>query len=363
MVNGIKKLIQSKNSAILFSGATLLSFIIAKPTIDFTQMATKELYLYDKIGHTLTDLKDLENYAKLTTREENQQLINMINPSYLTEEEKRNSFKVYGSIITKINDQYARILIPSKKDEDSLKIGRIEHGELDVLSNTSTEKRIDNPKITEKAVKYLSTEELALISANVNFTPIQSYRIPQIEKDEEATTNNNTNTTTNIKEIISFSGQKEKENFTKTLITVAYDKPEYRCKIAKLILGYNTFIIEKYPAPEYQYTLYKPIDIANECINNKEELKEIFKKTESSYRKQRICAIYYRELEKIKNGEIYLDTYENISASFPDYPIKLYETAKDLAKNCDEETKQMANLPDIYYQAVFPIRDLIRNIK
>lgn len=345
----------AKTLTYTLAGTTLISFLIGKPTIDFTQMMTRELYLYDKIGNTLTDLRYLENFKKLTTKEENAEIINLINPTYLTEEQKKNSIVMQDTIITKIDNQYARTGKPFKEKVE-LKINQIGKIELDSLNNTATRKRINNPEVVKKVAKYLTTEEIGLISREIKTTV--TYEIPQLEKDEEMISSNNTNKS-NIRDMIDFIGLKESENFTRNLITQANLQPENKCKIVKSILGYNSFYKAKYTPPEYQYQLYKPTDIANECINNKEEAKNALNRNSDvlSYL-QKLCAVYYKDLVEIKNGKVYLDTYDNILASSPNFSIELYKTLKDMAKDCDEETKKMASLPDIYYQADISIRTI-----
>ena len=74
----------AKTLTYTLAGTTLISFLIGKPTIDFTQMLTRELYLYDKIGNTLTELKYIESFKKLTTKEENAEIITLINPTHST---------------------------------------------------------------------------------------------------------------------------------------------------------------------------------------------------------------------------------------------------------------------------------------
>jgi hypothetical protein len=346
----------AKTLTYTLAGTTLISFLIEKPTIDFTQMITRELYLYDKIGNTLTDLRYLESSKKLNTKEENAELINLINPTYLTEEQKKNSIAMLGIITTKIDNQYARITRPSKKEQDELKISQMKKAELGFLSDTATRERVNNPEVVKKITKYLTTEEIGLISGSIY--SIIGYKLPQLEKDEEITLSNDTNTKTNIRDMVDFTGLKESENFTRNLITQANLQPENKCKIVKAILGYNSFYKAKYMPPKYQYKLYKPIDIANECINNKEEVKKASSEdSDTMFYQQKLCAVYYKDLVEIKNGKIYLDTYDNIQASSPNFSIELY-TLKDMAKNCDEETKKMASLPDIYYQADITIRTI-----
>ncbi len=346
-----------KEITITLSGLSIFSYLIGKPTIDFTTLSAKELYIYEKIGHTLTDFKGgFEIYVKTTTKEENDKLISIVNPSYLTEEQKKNSYVLFSSIITKTDDGFAITKRKKLSEEENLKVDRLTKDSLITIDNTSINDRMTNLKITEKIVKYLTVPETAML-IRAMYLPI--YYPKKLNLEPKQKTDEKPSYDPPEKEIIRFEGQSNVQKAIKNFLIVTNQNEEYKCKVVKTFLGYNPGLTN-FPPPQYRYMLYNPMDIAEFCMKRKEILKNV---SQPEYIDDQRCFIFYKDLKEIKNGEIYLKTHEDIKSSDPNEITRILPTLKEMAKNCDEETKELAKMPNIYFQASLKPINMIKSNK
>jgi hypothetical protein len=310
-------------------------------------MAAKNLYLYEKIGKSIT-LWEKYNAPVITpyTEEENKKIIEKIKPEYIPENYADNMQYIEYNV--RIVKNGMSTLIPlhieNKNYIESLKLDRDSLSKLVSLSSSEKEKNIE---ITRKTVNYLKENELKIIALNIPGIRIERTIIDYLESQN----NKDTNKEENKPEETTYFYPPELDSLNKVatnLIVLSKEKDmkNKTCKIAKSMfyLGLEPEtppIIATYP--------YRKEDMIKIC---KEEIGKMIKNYEKSslHRQDRYCLIYYNQIPELEKHNENSSLFQKFAYSDLSDLKKLFQQQMEIIKECNDPN--LLNIPKIYYQEI-----------
>jgi hypothetical protein len=308
-------------------------------------MATENLYLYEKIGKSIT-LWEKYN-ARVTTpytEEENKKIVEKIKPEYIPENYADNMHYIgYGIRI--IKNGIATLIplhIENKNYIESLKLDRDSLSNLVRLSTSEKEKNID---ITKKTVNYLKENEIKIIALDILSIPTKKTIIDYLESQN----NKDTNKEENKSEETTYFYPPELDSLNKiatnfVVLSKEKEMKDKTCKIAKGIIYLG--ILPEIPPAIATYP-YRKEDMIKIC---KEEIGKMIKNYEKSSLNQqdKYCLIYYNQIPELEKDNENSRLFQKFAYSNPLDLKKLFQQQTEIIKECNDPN--LLNIPKIYYQ-------------
>jgi hypothetical protein len=329
----------------LISTALLTTATLGKPTTDFLSMATENLYLYEKIGKSIT-LWEKYNAPVITpyTEEENKKIVEKIKPEYIPENYADNMHYIENQIRIVKNGISTKIplRIENKNYIESLKLDRDTLSSLIESSTSEKEKNID---ITKKTVNYLKENELKIITINMPGIPTERTIIDYLESQNKKDINKEESKSEETTYF--YPPDLDSLNKVATNLIVLSKEKEMKDKICKIAKGMLYLGIPPEIPPAIATYPYRKEDMIKIC---KEEIGKMLKNYEKNSLNQqdRYCLIYYNQIPKLEKDDENSRLFQKFAYSNPLDLKKLFQQQTEIIKECNDP--KLLNTPKIYHQ-------------